>query len=73
MCHDPRGTLTASGCDAPLCAVPAGKVSKGEMIRIIISKDLFAGCDGAMAVAYAALQAAARSWAGEELVHQART
>lgn len=40
------------------------------MIRIIISKDLFAGCDAEMAVAYAALQAASRSWAGDELVHK---
>lgn len=42
------------------------------MVRIIISKDLFAGCDAEVAVAYAALQAAARNWAGEELVHKAR-
>jgi hypothetical protein len=51
---------------------PAGKAGKGDMIRIIISKDLFAGCDAEMAVAYAALQAASRGWAGEELVHKAR-
>lgn len=41
-------------------------------MRIIISKDLFAGCDAEVAVAYAALQAACRDWAGEELVHKVR-
>ena len=40
------------------------------MVRIIICKDLFAGCDGEVAPAYAALQAAARSWAGEDQVNQ---
>ena len=48
----------------------AGKAPKGEMVRIIICKDLFAGCDGEVSPVFAALHAASRSWAGEDQVNQ---
>lgn len=40
------------------------------MVRIIICKDLFVGCDGEVSPAFAALHAASRSWAGEDQVNQ---
>lgn len=52
--------------------LPGGPSARTELARIIIAKDIFTGCDDAMAGAYGALLAAARHWATPEQVSLVR-
>jgi len=57
---------TAAGT---LISAPAGsKAARTELVRILIAKDIFDGCEGATKAVYRALVAAARQWATEEQV-----
>ena len=50
-------------------SAPAGsKAARTELVRILIAKDIFDGCEGATKAVYRALVAAARQWATEEQV-----
>ena len=44
------------------------KAARTELVRILIAKDMFDGCEAATKAVYRALVAAARQWATEEQV-----
>jgi len=54
--------MTASASTA------GSKAARTELVRILIAKDIFDGCEGVTKAVYRALVAAARHWATEEQV-----
>ena len=48
------------------------KAARTELVRILIAKDIFDGCEGATKAVYRALVAASRQWATEEQVTPVR-
>lgn len=59
---------------AATCAeeTAGSKAARTELVRILIAKDIFDGCEPAMKAVYRALVAASRQWATDEQVTAVR-